>query len=462
MEFGGLEPCTSNSPDSSRKRNRKRKPAELGESDGLSGKKLKRISALAEAAAKIDPSHLADFFAKPHWHGIGLLGFYTYFNKALSQVSFPWVELFEETPLSMLIDVPLSDIPQPIYKASVNWIKQHPFGDLSHFVSWAIERIIREQHTCGVAAFVALAMVLRTKPDVLTTLLPMLRERIMFQGQDKLPVTVWLMAQASEGDLSVGLYSWAHNLLPLVGNNKCYSLQSVDLILQLVEKILSNPESRTILVNGAVRDGIQLIPPTSFEILVRFTFPASSARVKTTERFEAIYPLLKEVALAPGSREIFGFSLKLAGEGNPVLAKEATEIAIGSLTANADCFKQWDILYKENLEASVVLLKKLVDEWKDHSLKLISTPSDTLTLNRAMNSFRLKNKKAITEREALCSIYKEADKSCKVILGRLSSGSGYLKGITAVTAAGAVVVGAVAGAVATVVIGGATGMEYFQ
>lgn len=45
------------------------------------------------------------------------------------------------------------------------------------------------------AAFVALAMVLRTKPDVLTTLLPMLRERIMFQGQDKLPVTVWLMAQ---------------------------------------------------------------------------------------------------------------------------------------------------------------------------------------------------------------------------------------------------------------------------
>ncbi|CAE5969962.1 unnamed protein product [Arabidopsis arenosa] len=297
MEFGGLKPCTSNSPDSSRKRNRKRKPAELGESDGLSGKKLKRISALAEAAAKIDPSHLADFFAKP---------------------------------------VPLSDIPQPIYKASVNWIKQHPFGDLSHFVSWAIERIIREQHTCGVAAFVALAM-------------------------------------------------------------------SVDLILQLVEKILSNPESRTILVNGAVRDGIQLIPPTSFEILVRFTFPASSARVKTTERFEAIYPLLKEVALAPGSREIFGFSLKLAGEGNPVLAKEATEIAIG-----------------------------------------------------------LKNKKAITEREALCSIYKEADKSCKVILGRLSSGSGYLKGITAVTAAGAVVAGAVAGAVATVVIGGATGMEYFQ
>ncbi|CAH8278805.1 unnamed protein product [Arabidopsis lyrata] len=234
MEFGGLKPCTSNSPDSSRKRNRKRKPAELGESDGLSGKKLKRISALAEAAAKIDPSHLADFFAKP------------------------------------------------------------------------------------VAAFVALAMVLRTKPDVLTTLLPMLRERIMFQGQDKLP----------------------------------------------------------------------------------------------------------------------------ASEGNPVLAKEATEIAIGSLTANADCFKQWDILYKENLEASVVLLKKLVDEWKDHSLKLISTPSDTLTLNRAMNSFRLK--------------------SCKVILGRLSSGSGYLKGITAVTAAGAVVAGAVAGAVATVVIGGATGMEYFQ
>ncbi|KAF2555691.1 hypothetical protein F2Q68_00013858 [Brassica cretica] len=156
-------------------------------------------------------------------------------------------------------------------------------------------------------------------------------------------------------------------------------------------------------IGDALRHGVRLIPPCSFEMLVRLTFPAPSARVESTERFEAIYPLLKEVALAPdisanALKHIFTFSSKLAGgQGNPALANEATAIAISVLTQNVDCFKQWDVLYKENLEASVALLNKLVDEWKDHSLKLSSSSSDTLTVKHAMNSFRMKNEKAITE-----------------------------------------------------------------
>ena len=236
------------------------------------------------------------------------------------------------------------------------------------------------------------------------------------------------------------MLAWTHNLLPVVGNKNC-NPQSRDLILQLVEKILSNPKARTILLNGAVRKGERLIPPSMFEILVRITFPASSARVKATERFEAVYPLLKEVALAgaPGSKamkqvtqQIFTFALKLAGEGNPVQAKEASAIAIWAVTENVDCCKQWDTLYKENLEASVTVLKRLVDEWKDHSVKLSSSPSDTAALNRTMKSFRLKNEEAITEGRGNGSLYKEADKSCKVISGRLSGGSACLKG-TAIT-----------------------------
>lgn len=45
------------------------------------------------------------------------------------------------------------------------------------------------------AIFVALAMVLRRKPDALTHVLATLRENPKYQGQDKLPVTVWMMAQ---------------------------------------------------------------------------------------------------------------------------------------------------------------------------------------------------------------------------------------------------------------------------
>ena len=73
-----------------------------------------------------------------------------------------------------------------------------------------------------------------------------------------------------------------------------------------------------------------------------------------------------------------------------VLAKEATAIAIWAMTQNVDCCKHWDSLYKENLEASVALLKRLVEEWKEHSLKLSESPSNTAALNRTMKSFRLK------------------------------------------------------------------------
>jgi len=43
--------------------------------------------------------------------------------------------------------------------------------------------------------FVVLAMVLRRKPDALITVLPTLRENTKYQGQDKLPVIVWMIAQ---------------------------------------------------------------------------------------------------------------------------------------------------------------------------------------------------------------------------------------------------------------------------
>lgn len=40
-------------------------------------------------------------------------------------------------------------------------------------------------------------MVLRRKPDVLIGVLPVLRENSKYQGQDKLPVIVWMIAQVS-------------------------------------------------------------------------------------------------------------------------------------------------------------------------------------------------------------------------------------------------------------------------
>jgi hypothetical protein len=94
-----------------------------------------------------------------------------------------------------------------------------------------------------------------------------------------------------------------------VVSGKSCNTQSRDLVLQLVERyeirnfamsvficlfflffffnlclfdcrILSTPKARQVLVNSAVRKGERLIPPSAFEILIRVTFPASSAKMK--------------------------------------------------------------------------------------------------------------------------------------------------------------------------------------
>ncbi|CAH8363984.1 unnamed protein product [Eruca vesicaria subsp. sativa] len=130
----------------------------------------------------------------------------------------------------------------------------------------------------------------------------------------------------------------------------------------------------------------------------------------------------KSEAMEHVYKQIFTFSLRLAGKESPALAREAIEISIWSLTKNFDCCKQWGYLYKENIKASVALLKKLVHEWNDHSL----SPSDTFTLSKTIKRFR--NQKAIAEGGANVNLCKEADKFCKVISGRLSRRSCRLNG----------------------------------
>ncbi|PNX78970.1 hypothetical protein L195_g034953, partial [Trifolium pratense] len=204
-----------------------------------------------------------------------------------------------------------------------------------------------------VAKFVGLAMVLRLKPDALISVLPTLTkmENTKYQGHDKVPLITWMVAQASVGDLSVGLYAWSRILLPIVVGKK-RNPQSTDFVLQLVEKILSTPKARPILVN-AVKKGERLILPPAFETLIRLTFPSSSKRSKVdvqlvldTERFAFIYPILREVALSgyPGSKaiqQIFSFAIVAAGEDNPELSKEAVDIVIWCFSRSTKCYKQW-------------------------------------------------------------------------------------------------------------------------
>ncbi|KAK7283992.1 hypothetical protein RIF29_13743 [Crotalaria pallida] len=417
---------------------------------------------VAEAAAKIDAADLGAFLVDisgsyEKQQDIQMMRFADYFGRAFSAVSgsqFPWVKLFRESTVAKIADVPISHISDVVYKTSTDWINQRSPEALSSFLLWSLDSILADlgsqqsvakgskkaaqqvSSKSQVAIFIVLAMVLRRKPDSLIAVLPTLRENTKYQGQDKLTVIVWMIAQASVGDLSVGLYAWARNLLPIV-TSKSGNPQSRDLVLQLVEKILSTPKARPILVNGAVRKGERLIPPSAFEILVRVTFPPSSARVKATERFEAIYPTLKEVALggSPGSKamkqvsqQIFSFAIKAAGENNVELSKEATGVFIWCLGQSTECYKQWEKVYQDNVEASVAVLKKLSNDWKQQSTKL----SPYEPLRETLRNFRQKNEKALATGTdaARQALLKDADKYSKLILGRVSRGHGCVTCLT--------------------------------
>ncbi|KAL0721297.1 hypothetical protein Bca4012_035896 [Brassica carinata] len=206
------------------------------------------------------------------------------------------------------------------------------------------------------------------KPDVLSSELPS-------QGKQSLSLTVWMIKQASPSDLHLGLYSLVRYLLPLLLNTDLQWRRH--LILDLVESIFEKPGALTKLENHPFWRKQCLIPPSSFDNLLRLKFPATG---EDKTRFVKIYGSLKRVALAGALKrkaiiqQIFTVSLRLAGEGNHVLAKEAAEMATWSLTKNYYvCWRLWYKISKENQVASVILLKTLLEKWNKHSLKLPSS-----------------------------------------------------------------------------------------
>uniref|UniRef100_A0A1J3EWJ6 Uncharacterized protein n=1 Tax=Noccaea caerulescens TaxID=107243 RepID=A0A1J3EWJ6_NOCCA len=356
---------------------------------------------LPKAFAKIDPSDLSrsldDLIPSSVEEVISKL--VVYFGRALSGVTveykYPWSEM---RSLIQLIDFPFRHIPEPIYEIAADWIDKVEDKTLYNFVirsfKWTRDRLAGiskpTEPNSELGVFAALSMILRTRPLVLCPILPVLRQRYyhLERSPEMLQFTVWMMAQVAQVDYCSGLQSWASNLLPLVRDKLKDNPHSMDLILQLIENVLSHPRAVDIILEDAEEDeeDERLFPIPSFEILLPLTFPASFESVNVTERFVAVYPLLKEVALADEpdiekmkefTQCVFDLSLKFAEQGNPVLANEATSIAIWCLTKNVNCCNHWVTVYMDTPKASVALLKRLVEEWKDHSRTLSSSPSDT-------------------------------------------------------------------------------------
>ncbi|XP_062192225.1 uncharacterized protein LOC133895738 [Phragmites australis] len=413
---------------------------------------------VAEAAALIDAENLAAHLVEisgsyENQQGIQLMRFADYFGRAFVTVSssqFPWAKIFKESPVSKMVDIPLCHIPEPVIKTAGDWINQRSPDALGDFVLWCTDsimselsgqaagakgskKVVQQSPRAQVAIFVVLAMTLRRKPEILINLMPKIMGNNKYLGQEKLPIIVWVIAQASQGDLVTGMFCWAHSLFPTLCAKSSGNPLARDLVLQLLERILSVPKARSVLLNGAVRKGERLVPPASFDLFMRAAFPVSNARVKATERFEAAYPTIKELALAgprgsktvkQASQQLLSLCVKAMQENNAEVTREAVDVFIWCLTQNAESYKQWERLHPENIKASVAVLSKITIDWKEVSPKLSSE-----ALKATVKNLKAKNETALesaTDAGNQASM-NEADKYCKVILGRLTRGATCLK-----------------------------------
>ncbi|KAL2498997.1 Protein of unknown function DUF2359 [Abeliophyllum distichum] len=178
-----------------------------------------------------------------------------YFGAAFAKVStyqFPWMKILKESSVAKMDDIPLSNIPEDIYKISVDWLNHLSLEALG--AAKGSKRVVPQVPSRSqVSIFVVLAMILRCKPDVLISLLPIIKENAKYEGQEKLPVLVWIIIQACQSDLVAGMLFWVHFLFPVLNSKSNSNPQSRDLILQVVERIISFPMAHAILVNGSVR-----------------------------------------------------------------------------------------------------------------------------------------------------------------------------------------------------------------
>ncbi|XP_048610575.1 uncharacterized protein LOC125585485 isoform X1 [Brassica napus] len=182
-----------------------------------------------------------------------------------------------------------------------------------HFLDPQCPRSIHFHNISDVTIFAALTLSLRSNPLSLVVRLPLMRNRHLYyqeKGVDSVPLTIWMVNQASQSSVHAGLKAWVHNLLPLLlVDNSQKTHQWTELILDIVEKILAKPGTLEELVGSPSWESHVVIPITSLKTMLRVRFPATEEE-DTTRRFMEIYHSLKQVALAGAQLRMDRFERK--------------------------------------------------------------------------------------------------------------------------------------------------------
>ncbi|GBG81742.1 hypothetical protein CBR_g33920 [Chara braunii] len=399
---------------------------------------------VADAAAAINPDDLSAFLNEASSSfvddpSIPLMRCGDYFVKAFNSVT-PSSLMWQKSTLVKASEMPFSQLPEQLVKVTYDWLCHQPADELSKFVMMLLRAIVEDSHPpqpakgqkgasgppgtgkLRVGIIVILSLLLRKRPDVLLQHADMLRTDPLFKGQDEARILAWVYTQVAHGDLVSGVFLWARNLVTLAGNKSATPL-SRDLALQFFEgMVVGNlKKAKPMLMNGASKKGERLIPAASLDLIMRLAYPSETAQTKATERFLAIYPVVKEAALAGASRsktlkaaaaQLFPLSLSVVGEDNETLVEEGCKNAVWCLSQNPDCYRQWEKIHVENLIEGKKVLSYILRNW-EHCKSELAPLKD---FQYGLKSLRKKNADAIRQCKsdgALVGHLRAVDKVCR-------------------------------------------------
>lgn len=412
---------------------------------------------VAEAAAAIKLDEMAAFLAEisesfAAMPDIQLMRCTDFFARAFSavlpsQLNIP--KMIKDSSLVKVLDVPLSDVPDEIRTTASDWLAERPADHLSKFLVTLIRAALEDVLPPGkvargtaakpltppkakVGMLVVLTLVLRRRPDVMLLVAETVRSDAACAGQERLPMLAWMYGQVALSDLVSGMALFVQNLLPLTFG-KQGSPVGRDVALTYFQTVLlrlNERKARAVLLNGAFRKGERLVPPAALDQMMRLAHPTNALRTKATERFTALFPLVKEISLAGSGRTkstkavataLVPLMFRAAGEDPEPLSQEACSVFVWCLSENPDCYLQWERHHSDDHAMSSRLLTHILRNWPivksqlappEHLRKfLASIRKKHVTLLEELDGAQIQRKKDV----------QEADAAARKLQGKVSS-----------------------------------------
>ncbi|CAI5962354.1 unnamed protein product [Closterium sp. NIES-64] len=286
----------------------------------------------------------ADFFARA-------------FSAVLpSQLNIP--KIIRDSSLAKALDLPWNDIPEEVRTTASEWLAERPADALAKFLVTLVRSALEDVLPVGKVA----------------------------KGTAAQPLTP-PKAKVAVVDLVSGMALLVSNLMPFT-SGKQGSPVGRDVTLTYFQTVLlrgNERKARAVLLNGAFRKGERLVPYSTLDQFLRLAFPPASARTKATDRFTALYPLLKDITLAGSGRTkstkavatmLLPLMFRAAGEEPEALAQEASSLFVWCLAENPDCYLQWERHHAEDHATSTLLLTYVLRSWP--TVKTQLAPFDPL------------------------------------------------------------------------------------